>query len=57
MQNVEEITGLDLVALQIQIASGATFERLGITQELLSHRGYAIQCRITTEGTFNFSCM
>ncbi|KAI5305839.1 hypothetical protein KEM56_003164 [Ascosphaera pollenicola] len=45
----EEITGIDIVAAQIQIAAGATLEQLGLTQERLSTRGFAIQCRITTE--------
>ena len=46
------MSGLDLVSLQIRIAAGATFENLGITQESISLRGNAIQCRITTEGNF-----
>ncbi|KAJ5532289.1 Pyruvate carboxylase [Penicillium frequentans] len=45
----EEITGIDLVAAQIQIAAGATLEQLGLTQDRISIRGFAIQCRITTE--------
>ncbi|KAJ5632367.1 Pyruvate carboxylase [Penicillium lividum] len=45
----EEITGIDLVAAQIQIAAGATLEQLGLTQDRISTRGFAIQCRITTE--------
>ena len=45
----EEITGIDIVAAQIQIAAGATLEQLGLTQERISIRGFAIQCRITTE--------
>lgn len=45
----EEITGIDIVAAQIQIAAGATLEQLGLTQERISSRGFAIQCRITTE--------
>ncbi|KAI5794709.1 carbamoyl-phosphate synthase L chain, ATP binding domain-containing protein [Pyronema domesticum] len=45
----EEITGIDIVAAQIQIAAGATLEQLGLTQDRISTRGYAIQCRITTE--------
>jgi len=46
---VEEITGIDIVAAQIQIAAGATLPQLGLTQEAITKRGYAIQCRITTE--------
>lgn len=45
----EEITGIDIVAAQIQIAAGATLQQLGLTQERISTRGFAIQCRITTE--------
>lgn len=45
----EEITGIDIVAAQIQIAAGATLQQLGLTQDRISVRGYAIQCRITTE--------
>ncbi|AOW03340.1 pyruvate carboxylase [Yarrowia lipolytica] len=45
----EEITGIDIVAAQIQIAAGATLEQLGLTQDKISTRGFAIQCRITTE--------
>ena len=45
----EEITGIDIVAAQIQIAAGATLADLGLTQDRISIRGFAIQCRITTE--------
>ena len=45
----EEITGIDIVAAQIQIAAGAKLEQLGLTQDRISIRGFAIQCRITTE--------
>ncbi|KAI1036627.1 hypothetical protein LB503_002881 [Fusarium chuoi] len=45
----EEITGIDIVAAQIQIAAGATLNQLGLTQDRISTRGFAIQCRITTE--------
>jgi len=45
----EEITGIDIVAAQIQIAAGASLAQLGLTQERISTRGFAIQCRITTE--------
>ncbi|KAF2185003.1 pyruvate carboxylase [Zopfia rhizophila CBS 207.26] len=45
----EEITGIDIVAAQIQIAAGASLEQLGLTQDHISTRGFAIQCRITTE--------
>ncbi|KAF2810278.1 pyruvate carboxylase [Mytilinidion resinicola] len=49
----EEITGIDLVAAQIQIAAGASLEQLGLTQDSISTRGFAIQCRITTEDPAN----
>lgn len=49
----EEITGIDLVAAQIQIAAGATLKQLGLTQDRISIRGFAIQCRITTEDPAN----
>lgn len=45
----EEITGLDIVAAQIQIAAGATLPQLGLTQDAITKRGFAIQCRVTTE--------
>ncbi|EPS35794.1 hypothetical protein H072_10766 [Dactylellina haptotyla CBS 200.50] len=45
----EEITGIDIVAAQIQIAAGATLAQLGLTQDRISTRGFAIQCRVTTE--------
>ncbi|KAK9468614.1 carbamoyl-phosphate synthase L chain, ATP binding domain-containing protein [Lipomyces arxii] len=51
----EEITGIDIVAAQIQIAAGASLAQLGLTQDRISARGFAIQCRITTEDpTKNF---
>ena len=49
----EEITGIDIVAAQIQIAAGATLEQLGLTQDRISTRGFAVQCRITTEDPAN----
>ena len=44
----EEVLGLDLVACQLQIASG---EPTGLTQEnvLANMRGHAIECRINAE--------
>ena len=45
----EEITGIDIVAAQIQIAAGATLQQLGLSQDTITTRGFAIQCRITTE--------
>ncbi|CAG8524585.1 7444_t:CDS:10 [Funneliformis caledonium] len=45
----EEITGIDIVAAQINIAGGTLLADLNLTQERIVTRGYAIQCRITTE--------
>ena len=45
----EEITGIDIVAAQIQIAAGASLTQLGLLQDQITTRGFAIQCRITTE--------
>ncbi|HIV68023.1 MAG TPA: acetyl-CoA carboxylase biotin carboxylase subunit [Candidatus Butyricicoccus stercorigallinarum] len=42
----EELTGVDLVAWQLRIASG---EKLDIVQEELPRRGHAIECRINAE--------
>lgn len=49
----EEVTDVDLVAAQLRIAAGATLPELGITQESLRTRGFAMQCRITTEDPAN----
>lgn len=45
----EEVTDVDLVASQIRIAAGATLADLGLSQDTLTLRGSALQCRITTE--------
>ncbi|KAJ1959692.1 pyruvate carboxylase, partial [Dispira parvispora] len=45
----EEVTGLDIVSMQMQIAAGITFKDLELTQDDIATRGCAIQCRITTE--------
>jgi acetyl-CoA carboxylase biotin carboxylase subunit len=42
----EEVFGLDLVRLQIEIAAGG---RLPFTQEELTPRGHAVECRIVAE--------
>jgi acetyl-CoA/propionyl-CoA carboxylase biotin carboxyl carrier protein len=42
----EEITGLDLVAEQIRVASG---EPLSFTQDSVERRGHSIECRINAE--------
>jgi len=46
----ELVTGLDLVRLQVEIAAGA---RLPFTQDEISWRGSAIECRIYAEDPFN----
>ncbi|WCM54940.1 pyruvate carboxylase [Microbacterium sp. EF45047] len=45
----EEVTDVDLVRAQMQIAAGATLAELGLEQEDIHLRGAALQCRITTE--------
>jgi pyruvate carboxylase len=49
----EEVTDVDLVVMQMQIASGTTFEEAGLHQSDIQTRGYALQCRITTEDPAN----
>ncbi|MGI8574883.1 MAG: pyruvate carboxylase [Egibacteraceae bacterium] len=49
----EETTDVDLVSSQLRIAGGATLDDLGLTQESITIRGCAIQCRITTEDPAN----
>ena len=45
----EEVTGVDLVAAQLQIAAGSSLAELGLTQQSITVRGFAVQCRVTTE--------
>jgi len=45
----EEVTNIDIVQTTFLIASGATFEQLGLYQDEIIPRGVAVQCRITTE--------
>ncbi|MBK6921028.1 MAG: pyruvate carboxylase [Deltaproteobacteria bacterium] len=45
----EEVTGIDLVQSQILVAGGASLPELGLVQERIELRGFAIQCRLTTE--------
>ncbi|SJN08390.1 Pyruvate carboxylase [Leucobacter sp. 7(1)] len=49
----EEVTDVDLVRAQMQIAAGATLAELGLTQDQIHLRGAALQCRITTEDPAN----
>ncbi|SDX53091.1 pyruvate carboxylase [Arthrobacter sp. cf158] len=49
----EEITDVDLVQAQMRIASGETLADLGLSQESVSIKGAALQCRITTEDPAN----
>jgi len=46
----EEVTGIDLVAIQLQIAGGATLGKLGLSQsEVPRPRGVALQARVNLE--------
>ncbi|HEX7776955.1 MAG TPA: carboxyl transferase domain-containing protein [Parvibaculum sp.] len=46
----EEVTGIDLVQTQLQIAAGKTLKQLGLTQkEIMRPRGFAIQLRVNME--------
>ncbi|UPW04266.1 pyruvate carboxylase [Rhodococcus pyridinivorans] len=49
----EEITDVDLVQSQLRIAAGESLEELGLSQEGITIRGAALQCRITTEDPAN----
>jgi acetyl/propionyl-CoA carboxylase alpha subunit/acetyl-CoA carboxylase carboxyltransferase component len=46
----EEVTGVDLVKLQLKLAAGYSLAELGLLQDDVSHpRGFAIQLRINLE--------
>ena len=45
----EEITGINIVRAQLKLAEGWMLNELGLKQETIHARGYAIQARITTE--------
>lgn len=45
----EEVTDVDLVQTQIKVAEGHSLEDLGLTQDKIRTKGYAIQSRVTTE--------
>lgn len=49
----EEITDVDLVQSQLRIAAGESLEDLGLSQDKITIRGAALQCRITTEDPAN----
>lgn len=49
----EQVTGVDLVQSQIRVAEGVTLPELGLEQDKINTRGFAIQCRITTEDPAN----
>ncbi|MEP7331603.1 MAG: pyruvate carboxylase [Terracoccus sp.] len=49
----EEVTDIDLVVSQLQIASGDTFESMSLRQSDIRTKGFAMQCRITTEDPAN----
>ncbi|TCO57021.1 pyruvate carboxylase [Actinocrispum wychmicini] len=49
----EEVTDVDLVQSQLRIAAGETLADLGLSQETVRLRGFAMQCRITTEDPAN----
>lgn len=46
--------GLDLVELQIRISEGYSLKSLGITQDRLSRKGHAIECRLYAEDPNSF---
>jgi len=45
----EEVTGVDLVQTQIQVAEGKLLPDLGLTQDRIATHGSSIQVRVTTE--------
>ena len=45
----EEITDVDLVQSQMRIAAGESLADLGLSVDTIVPRGFALQCRITTE--------
>lgn len=52
----EQITGIDIVQAQIRVAQGYKLADPEInipSQDSISYRGYAIQCRVTTEDPAN----
>lgn len=51
----EQITGVDIVRSQILVAAGYRLDdpMVGLRQDEVATRGYAIQCRVTTEDPAN----
>jgi pyruvate carboxylase len=49
----EEVTDVDIVRAQLLIAGGASLADLGLSQDRIVTRGFAVQCRITTEDPAN----
>ncbi|MGI8550902.1 MAG: carboxyl transferase domain-containing protein [Dehalococcoidia bacterium] len=45
----EEVTGIDLVRVQLELAGGASLESLGLLEDAIAMRGYAIQMRVNME--------
>ena len=46
----EEVTGIDIVRLQLQLACGVALDRIGVSKaDLLAPRGCAIQARVNME--------
>jgi acetyl/propionyl-CoA carboxylase alpha subunit/acetyl-CoA carboxylase carboxyltransferase component len=45
----EELLGLDLVAVQLQLAAGATLDDIGLSEPLVVPPGYAIEARVNAE--------
>jgi len=49
----EEVTDVDLVGSQMRIAAGETLAEIGLSQDAITVRGAALQCRVTTEDPSN----
>ncbi|GGN50519.1 hypothetical protein GCM10011579_005350 [Streptomyces albiflavescens] len=47
----EEVTGVDLVAVQLRLAAGETLESLGLAGPPPAPRGFAVQARVNAEVT------
>ncbi|WP_369244732.1 carboxyl transferase domain-containing protein [Streptomyces sp. R41] len=47
----EEVTGVDLVAVQLRLAAGETLEALGLAGPPQAPRGFAVQTRVNAEVT------